>query len=690
MKNKQAFTLFAFSTFALCAALCAECMAAMPSLPEVGFELTMRQAVTNADDRQISSAQMKSCKTEVRDGNTLIVWSGHPVCGDGFTVTAEFTPTSEKDGWTYSFSYAGNESCLGVRQISFPIITVPRTDKTELFTPNACGQIRRPNWKVLKGGEQVSLTAMHGIHFMAAMNGEGDSWYMDQRGDARLRPNRAMMHNGEKPQTVKLAFLYLPTLTAENREKGELPFNGTIRSFKGDWFAAAEIYRRWAWEQPWAKAAFARPQKELRNIAIWFWNRGLSEEVAPPVERFQEMTGLPVALDWYWWHNIPYDAGYPFFWPPREGEEEFASTVRRLVKKGIFVQPYTNGISWDMKDPTWDECGAPEAIVEANGRTRGNQYNVYVPSALTGMCGTAGKFQAHMRGLVRKLRECGLSGVYLDQIGGGRTVFRACWNPKHPHPPGGGTTVTDGYRKFLSEIKAENPGFPLSTEYTSEAYLDMVDSCISLWQNGERFNMPATPEFETVPAFQAVYHGAIALYGSYAMIDGIPPWDPKWPKKYRWKKEKPWEKLYPDQYVLEFARGVVMGMQPMLHCLRMNHFDDPRYADNFKFTVDTAKFYHANLDYLYDGVMCAPGNMTCARQPVELFVRGIYTTPKKAKVVRHPALPTILHSVWRTKDGRIAAVLCNWSRSDQEYRLSTPDIAAAGVIPARSWKLIAK
>ena len=202
--------------------------------------------------------------------------------------------------------------------------------------------------------------------------------------------------------------------------------------------------------------------------------------------------------------------------------------------------------------------------------------------------------------------------------------------------------------------------------------------------------MSAMPEEETVPAFQAVYHGAITLYGSYAIIDGIPPWDPKWPSECRWKKEKAWEKLYPDQFALEFARGVAMGMQPMVHCLRMKHIDDPRYAADFAFTVDTAKFYHANLDYLYDGTMCAPGTLSCEKQPVEILARGIYTTKKKARVVRHPAVPTILHSVWRKKNGRVAAVLCNWSRREQRYDLATPDIAASGVVPARSWRLIEK
>ena len=523
---------------------------------------------------------------------------------------------------------------------------------------------------------------------MAALNGTNASWYVDQRGDARLRPNWSLARNGKEPQTATLIFRHAPQLTDANRVSGALPFGGTIRTFRGDWFAAAEIYRRWAWEQPWAKAAFARPQREMRNIAIWFWNRGSEENAALPVERFQQLTGLPVALDWYWWHKIPYDVGYPFFWPPREGAEAFSAAVRRLVAKGIFVQPYTNGVSWDQVDPTWETEGNFDSIVEKDGTKKGHQYNVYMPSALAVMCGSAPHFHARMRELMKNLRGTGLPGVYMDQVGG--CTVRACWSPDHPHAPGGGTVITDGYRKLFSDIKADNPGFCISTEDTPEAYLDIVDSAINLWQNGERFGMPAQPEAETVPAFMAVYHGAMAVYGSYAVIDGIPPWDPTWPDRDRWPSEKPWEELYPDQYVLEFARGVAMGMQPMVHQLRMSHFDDPRYAGNFKFTVDTAKFYHANLDFLYDGTMCAPGRLLCARQPVELFIRGIYTKPEKARVVRHPSHPTILHSVWRAKDGRVAAVLCNWSRKEQVYDLATPDIAVAGIIPARSWRIVMK
>ena len=222
--------------------------------PEIGFNLYMTTPATNSPEQMVSSAH----------------------------------------GWSYAFRYSGNASGLGVRLIEFPVLTVPRTDKTEIFYPQKCGQVRRPKWKGMKPGANVSMAAMGGIHFMAALNGKDVSWYMDQRGDARLRPNWSIARNGAQPQTATLIFRHAPQLTDANRVAGALPFGGTIRTFRGDWFAAAEIYRRWAWVQPWAKAAFARPQREMRNIAIWFWNRG-SEENAKRRECGVARGALPAA-----------------------------------------------------------------------------------------------------------------------------------------------------------------------------------------------------------------------------------------------------------------------------------------------------------------------------------------------------------------------------------------------------------
>lgn len=175
------------------------------------------------------------------------------------------------------------------------------------------------------------------------------------------------------------------------------------------------------------------------------------------------------------------------------------------------------------------------------------------------MCGESPKFQDKMSVLVKRLRESGLDGQYLDMIG--CASYTPCYNPAHHHPRGDSAAGVEGFRNMLTRLKAENPGFPLSTECSNEAYMDLVDSVITCGTvSAER--MGSNMEF--VPLFTSIYHGSLAVFGSYALPDGIPSWDPLWPDKERWQGEEPWHRLYPDQFFIELARDVAWGVQPMV------------------------------------------------------------------------------------------------------------------------------
>ena len=83
-----------------------------------------------------------------------------------------------------------------------------------------------------------------------------------------------------------------------------------------------------------------------------------------------------------------------------------------------------------------------------------------------------------------------------------------------------------------------------------------------------------------------------------------------------------------------------------------------------------------------------PGKMECPAEEVKFLNYATYSSKGSEKTVVQKALPTVFHSVWRAPDGRIAAVLANWSRKARRFKLSAPDISAAGEIPPRSWKLV--
>ena len=540
---------------------------------------------------------------------------------------------------------------------------------SEVF--GAQGNLRMLNVAGKKPGTRLfGCRNSPGFRFGAVIGANGESVYLDSR-ETDCSPVKLVFSTGMQKGEV--------VMEAEHGA-ASFPAGGVVRPFKGGWFAAAKIYREWALKQRRAVAARGRDLSRLREISMWFWNRGLSEDVIPPVERFKKDSGVPVALDWYWWHAIPYDSGHPDFWPPREGVEPFRAAVKRLVAAGIYSQVYMNGMTWDMDGSTWRGEGELDAVFPL----KATAYNVYDRHRLANLCGESPRFQTRMEENVRKLAESGLDGIYLDMISCA-SQEAVCFNPRHSHRPGDGAAQANGWRDFLKKLKAAHPGLALSSEDAGESYLDLFDSLICCFPSYERIGFGTGPAVECVPVFNAVYHGLVATFGSYAMIDGIPPWDPRWPDERRWKKEREWERLFPDQFAVELARGTVWGMQPTVHNFRLSAADDPRYAADYTFMVDTARFHYANRDLLFDGEMRDPGTMECAKMKVDFLVRGVYATEGSYRVATEPALPAVFHSVWRAPDGRTAAVLVNWTHEPQAWKLRTPDVSGEGTLPPRTW-----
>ena len=644
-------------------------------------------------DGYVSCGQMKSLSVATNGNVVTATWKGHPVCGDSFTVTAKMRLIGALGdralpcGFEYiGFEYSGNESGRYVQRISFPEVAVPRTDKTAIFRPNTVGEVFRPNWNAFAVGKDVSTSGANWLTFgcIAAINEGGTSHFLDQRGEARLHTVAFAVVQGDEPGTAVLCNRYAPPLTDERKAAGSLPYAGVYAPYRGGWYEAAKMHRAWIETTPWFKAAAARDFSKLRSIDLWMWSRGNAAVSEPPVHWFMKETGLKVALDWYWWHGIPYDTSFPYFWPPRDGIDGFRAAVKRMKDRGAFVQVYTNGASWDCDDPRWAEGGIDSAIMAPGGKLFAKMYNVFTRHRLARICGEAPKFQAIIRRLERNLRESGLDGVYMDQISCG--AHSPCYNPRHAHAPGG-DAVEKGYREYVQAVRDENPGFILSSEATSETYFDLFEAAILLYSSWERCGKGSLPQSEPVPAVSVIYRGAAVVFGSFATPGGAPAWDPMWGEKPDGDEVEAVVAKYPDQFAVEFARGIVWGIQPMVHNFTMKDVENPRLAKDLQFMKDSARFYHDNRDFLFDGELLEPAKLRCATRRVEFLSASCYKRVKDSDTFVQKALPTVLHSEWRAKDGREAAVLANWSRDDQAYELDFGGVKKSGVIPALSWKL---
>ncbi|NLG15530.1 MAG: hypothetical protein GX561_15170 [Lentisphaerae bacterium] len=586
-------------------------------------------------------------------------WTGHDALGEDFKVTTTWT-TTEDGRYQAAFNYKNNQSKTHVTEIQFPLLKLYLDVDAKILLPGDMGFTFDSS--LLTPGSYDMTRPVDSMQFAAILRPHGQSIYLDYR-DKNLNV-KYVKHKLLKDRTMIFGTSYLCPIYDTVAPNAEIPYPISAKPFTGSWFEAAQIYKKWALKQAWCTN---RPEvNPLQDIDFWFWNRGLVKDVVPPIEKLLgDCPQLKIALDWYWWHSNPYDTDYPFFWPPREGEETFKTAVKRLTDQGVFTQVYVNGVCWDCDADTWTLGGNEGVMIKEDGTPRAYAFNKYNNHRLAWMCGEAPKHHDQILKLMGKLHGSGLSGQYLDMIG--CATHDPCYNPNHSHNLGGGHYVRDGYRKMLQRIKDTYPDYPITTETASENYMDLCDGgIICSAASAERMG---NSQRNVIPLFTAVYHGSYALFGNYAHPDSIPPWDPKWPDEDRWQNEKPWHKLYPDQFFVEMARPIAWGAQPMVCQLRPIVYTDPEFAEEYDFIKKTAIFYHDHKDILFHGEMISPDTFSCETFTVDFLSRMIFTKESLARVITKE-LPTVLHSAWQTKDGKQFLILANVSRSQQAWKFN--------------------
>ena len=85
--------------------------------------------------------------------------------------------------------------------------------------------------------------------------------------------------------------------------------------------------------------------------------------------------------------------------------------------------------------------------------------------------------------------------------------------------------------------------------------------------------------------------------------------------------------------------------------------------------------------------MLKPAKLKCAGKRVEFLATSSYKRPHESRVYVQKALPCVFHSEWRTKHGRRASVLVNWTQEAQKYELDFEGVKKKGTLAPLTWKL---
>jgi len=551
--------------------------------------------------------------------------------------------------------------------VIFPSVAVPVTTKGKLIWPRLEGVIiNDAGAQIHNQGATVSYSfAYPGSMSMQCLGWQedGHGLYLDSRDTQGWSKTWKILGEPEGGACFQIWHL----APREERTDGEftVPYPVSLGGFDGNWFDIGRLYRKWALSTP--RAARGPAQRRgsyVDDLSCWVWNRGRIADVCPPVKELARRIGLPVALDWYWWHKHGYDTEYPDYFPPREGREPFMAAVRDLKAHNIFTQVYTNGIGYDLDGAGWLPDGPECVIQKEDGDLYTVAYNTYTKHRLAHGCGASELWRDKVCDVARQAHSLGLDGLYIDMVSNVAGAH-PCFNPSHGHALGGGYYQVEGFREMWETLRATHPGFVLTTEAPSEVFMDLIDAFITINTSNERLGSIHQP----IQLWNAVYHGRAVCFGNYALPDGIPPFDELWPQEYRRtpEQERDWQTLCPEQFTIELARTLVGGMQPMVANLKMAHFDNPAYAQDMAFLVDVSRFYHAHREWLLWGEMLPPGTLDCPSVAVQFLQRMIFTAPGKEKLITKQE-PAVLHSAWRAPSGEPVAILSNFTRQEQLVR----------------------
>lgn len=480
------------------------------------FDVTLRrkgtrEAATLTADRGWGSVEL--CRGDLPGQRVVTLSAPTDERFAGVSVRVTLTPDSAASAFLWDLR-VGNENLeWGLWRVVFPQVAVARQGETAgVFVPHGSGVVRQDLWHGTRSAGGTYPNGWTAMQYLAAY-GSGTGLYVgmhDPTGSTKdirvegLGTGRGVAFRYDHP----VPNMGRPALSFD------LPGTAVWRRLRGDWYDAAMIYREWVTrEAGWWPRLGPEGRGDtplwMRELPAWAQAGGPTNACVAPVKAFAEALGVPVGFHWYNWHRIPFDNDYPHYFPPKAG---FRAAVADLERSGVHVMPYINGRLWDTRDrgtndvsftprarnaATKDESGAPYTESYSSRESDGSAVK------LAAMCPVTPLWRQTLLGIVaRLLEDFGVSGVYIDQVAAAKP--RLCFDAVHGHPLGGGPWWVDGYRRMLSSMRASMPpGRMLTTECNAEPYLKAFDGYLTWhWQ-----------EQDAVPAFPAVYGGAIQMFG---------------------------------------------------------------------------------------------------------------------------------------------------------------------------------
>ncbi len=481
------------------------------------FTLTLRAAADQPEFKINSDSGwgVIEWNASAADGATVMRWA-RPAEGRAGDLSVEVAanPHAAQQAvhWTIRVK---NEGPCCVRRVAFPQVSIADLGPDgEVLFPRGSGEVQTGLWQRDFGYSGLYPGGWTSMQFLAAYQRASNTGLYLAVHDPLASTKDIAVESRAKDRAVLLRMEH--PAPAMNQPGNDFELSGTAvtQLLRGDWFDASVIYRDWVrkearWYPKLGKDGRDDTPMWMRELCAWAMTGGTPQDCADSVAKMAEYFGMPVGFHWYNWHQIPFDNDYPHYFPVRDG---FADGVKKLQASHVHVMPYINGRLWDTHDKgsedlEFSKIALPGVTKQEDGQpfieSYGSKESDGQPVRLGVMCPTTEVWRKKVDEIVGRLfGEYGLDAVYIDQIAAASPTL--CSDASHGHPAGGGHWWTEGYWQLLDDIRRKMPADRmLTTECNGEPFIRCFDGYLTWhWQfDGQ------------VPAFPAVYGGAIQMFG---------------------------------------------------------------------------------------------------------------------------------------------------------------------------------
>jgi hypothetical protein len=481
------------------------------------FEVTVRHLTSKQEIHlQADRGWRRTATRRTRDGLELRWLEAADESLRGVTVLASAKADAKSHAWHWTLRVENQSTEWSVLRVVFPQVTLANLgERASVFFPRGPGEVETNVWGRSFKYRGNYTDCWCSMQFMAAyQEGEQPTGLYLATHDPRGTIKYVAVESDPATRTVRLFYEHpAPNMTVAGNDF-ELSGEAVWQLLRGDWFDAAQIYKAWVRREaswwPQLKAG-ERPDTPswMRELNVWALSGGAPSECVEKVKQFQRFLGVPTGFHWYNWHVVPFDNDYPHYFPTKTN---LPQGVAELKSAGVYVMPYINGRLWDTHDRGAEDFQFTTVALPAATKQEdctpcvesyGSKETNGEPVRLAVMCPATPLWQQKVGDIVlRLLGEVGTSAVYIDQVAA--AAPRLCMDATHSHPLGGGDWWVKGYGQMLTAIRAKMPpGTMLTTECNGEPFLCWFDGYLTWhWQHDGQ-----------VPAFPAVYGGAIQMFG---------------------------------------------------------------------------------------------------------------------------------------------------------------------------------